>query len=70
MAHLPGESAASELGGALRRWRERITPGQAGLPAGGDRRVPGLRRATERYPDDRAVADLVAALHDRLRAAA
>lgn len=44
MAHLPGESAASELGGALRRWRERITPGQAGLPAGGDRRVPGLRR--------------------------
>jgi len=35
---------ASELGSALRAWRERVTPTQAGIPAGGERRVPGLRR--------------------------
>jgi transcriptional regulator with XRE-family HTH domain len=34
----------SELGAALRAWRDRVTPADAGLPAGGDRRVPGLRR--------------------------
>ncbi|WP_349627113.1 helix-turn-helix transcriptional regulator [Leifsonia sp. C5G2] len=33
-----------ELGAAVRAWRERTTPVEAGLPAGGDRRVPGLRR--------------------------
>lgn len=33
-----------ELAGCLRTWRERVTPEQAGLPAGGHRRVPGLRR--------------------------
>jgi transcriptional regulator with XRE-family HTH domain len=34
----------SELGTALRAWRERVTPEQVGLPGGGDRRVRGLRR--------------------------
>lgn len=34
----------TELGSALRAWRERISPAQAGLPVGGTRRVPGLRR--------------------------
>ena len=34
----------TELGSALRAWRERISPAEAGLPAGGDRRVAGLRR--------------------------
>ncbi|MGI8412170.1 MAG: helix-turn-helix transcriptional regulator [Solirubrobacteraceae bacterium] len=33
-----------ELGGCLRSWRERLTPAEAGLPAGRQRRVPGLRR--------------------------
>lgn len=33
-----------ELGLALRRARERVRPADAGLPAGGRRRVPGLRR--------------------------
>jgi transcriptional regulator with XRE-family HTH domain len=33
-----------ELGGCLRSWRERLTPGDAGLPVGRQRRVPGLRR--------------------------
>jgi transcriptional regulator with XRE-family HTH domain len=33
-----------ELGGCLRSWRDRLTPGEAGLPAGRQRRVPGLRR--------------------------
>jgi len=37
-------SSGSELAGALRAWRERLTPERAGLPGGGDRRVPGLRR--------------------------
>jgi transcriptional regulator with XRE-family HTH domain len=37
-------SNRTELGSALRAWRERIGPAQVGLPAGGDRRVPGLRR--------------------------
>jgi transcriptional regulator with XRE-family HTH domain len=34
----------TELGDAIRAWRERLTPASAGLPAGGERRVPGLRR--------------------------
>jgi transcriptional regulator with XRE-family HTH domain len=33
-----------ELAGCLRFWRERLTPAEAGLPAGNQRRVPGLRR--------------------------
>ncbi|MEU6375603.1 helix-turn-helix transcriptional regulator [Streptomyces sp. NPDC046909] len=34
----------TELGQALRRWRDRVAPATAGLPAGGQRRAPGLRR--------------------------
>jgi len=34
----------SELGTVLRAWRDRVSPVEAGLPAGGDRRSPGLRR--------------------------
>ncbi|GLZ49266.1 transcriptional regulator [Actinomycetospora sp. NBRC 106375] len=37
-----GDSA--ELAAALRQWRERVTPADAGLPAGPRRRTPGLRR--------------------------
>jgi transcriptional regulator with XRE-family HTH domain len=36
--------AATELGGALRRWRDRVRPDAAGLPSGGHRRAAGLRR--------------------------
>lgn len=36
--------AATELGQALRRWRDRVAPDAAGLPAGGHRRAAGLRR--------------------------
>lgn len=36
--------AATELGKALRRWRDRVSPQAAGLPAGGHRRASGLRR--------------------------
>jgi hypothetical protein len=36
--------AEEELAGCLRSWRERLTPSEAGLPAGSQRRVPGLRR--------------------------
>jgi transcriptional regulator with XRE-family HTH domain len=36
--------AQDELAGWLRFWRERLTPAEAGLPAGGRRRVSGLRR--------------------------
>lgn len=35
---------ATELGQALRRWRDRVAPDAAGLPAGGRRRAAGLRR--------------------------
>ncbi|MGY6020031.1 helix-turn-helix transcriptional regulator [Streptomyces spinosirectus] len=35
---------ATELGKALRRWRDRVSPGAAGLPVGGHRRAAGLRR--------------------------
>jgi transcriptional regulator with XRE-family HTH domain len=34
----------TELGQALRRWRDRVSPDSAGLPAGGHRRAAGLRR--------------------------
>ncbi|MEV4265978.1 helix-turn-helix transcriptional regulator [Kribbella sp. NPDC049584] len=34
----------AELGRTLRAWRDRVTPEQVGLPAGGKRRAPGLRR--------------------------
>jgi transcriptional regulator with XRE-family HTH domain len=33
-----------ELGACLRTWRDRLRPGDVGLPAGGTRRAPGLRR--------------------------
>src|SRR3954454_15820632 len=36
--------AVTELGQALRRWRDRVPPETAGLPAGGHRRAAGLRR--------------------------
>jgi transcriptional regulator with XRE-family HTH domain len=39
-----GMSEPAELGILLRRWRERVTPSEAGLTAGPGRRVPGLRR--------------------------
>ena len=34
----------TEFGQAVRRWRERVSPETAGLPAGGHRRAAGLRR--------------------------
>ncbi|MXM62592.1 helix-turn-helix domain-containing protein [Streptomyces sp. HUCO-GS316] len=36
--------AATELGAALRRWRDQVSPETAGLPAGSHRRAAGLRR--------------------------
>lgn len=33
-----------ELASCLRTWRDRLTPVEVGLPAGGRRRAPGLRR--------------------------
>ncbi|PXX58728.1 helix-turn-helix protein [Nocardia tenerifensis] len=36
--------ATTEFGKAVRRWRDRVAPEAAGLPAGGQRRAPGLRR--------------------------
>ncbi|GAA0267369.1 helix-turn-helix domain-containing protein [Cryptosporangium japonicum] len=33
-----------DLGSALRAWRDRLDPAAAGLPHGGPRRTPGLRR--------------------------
>ena len=36
--------ALTELGILLRRWRERVTPADVGLPTGTGRRVRGLRR--------------------------
>ncbi|MFF0226610.1 helix-turn-helix transcriptional regulator [Streptomyces sp. NPDC004629] len=38
------EESDNRLGGYLRARRELVSPAQAGLPAGGNRRVPGLRR--------------------------
>ncbi|WP_291754471.1 helix-turn-helix transcriptional regulator [Cellulomonas sp. 73-92] len=34
----------TDLGSALRRWRDRMTPEDVGLPVHGARRAPGLRR--------------------------
>ncbi len=39
-----GGMTATELGRALRRWRDRVAPEVAGLPFGGRRRAAGLRR--------------------------
>lgn len=36
--------ATAEFGKAVRRWRDRVVPEAAGLPAGGQRRAAGLRR--------------------------
>ena len=36
--------ATSEFGRTVRRWRDRVSPAAAGLPTGGHRRAPGLRR--------------------------
>ncbi|CAM5731737.1 helix-turn-helix transcriptional regulator [Streptomyces fumanus] len=36
--------ASTEFGRTLRRWRDRVSPAAAGLPAGGPRRAAGLRR--------------------------
>lgn len=33
-----------ELGRTLHAWRDRVTPAEVGLPTGGKRRAPGLRR--------------------------
>ena len=35
---------AQELAGCLRAWRDRLQPADVGLPSGGVRRAPGLRR--------------------------
>ncbi|MBB5838641.1 helix-turn-helix transcriptional regulator [Kribbella italica] len=42
----PGRNTGdvSELGKTLHAWRDRVTPAEAGLPANGVRRAPGLRR--------------------------
>jgi transcriptional regulator with XRE-family HTH domain len=37
-------SHATQLGAALRTWRDRLSPAAAGLPSGHARRAPGLRR--------------------------
>jgi transcriptional regulator with XRE-family HTH domain len=39
-----GSVASGEFGQAVRRWRDRVAPDAAGLPAGGRRRASGLRR--------------------------
>ncbi|WP_329141154.1 helix-turn-helix transcriptional regulator [Streptomyces sp. NBC_00670] len=36
--------ATAEFGCTVRRWRDRVSPEAAGLPAGGQRRAAGLRR--------------------------
>ncbi|MEU6346753.1 helix-turn-helix transcriptional regulator [Streptomyces sp. NPDC046977] len=36
--------ATAEFGRAVRRWRDKVSPEAAGLPAGGHRRAAGLRR--------------------------
>ncbi|WP_442806277.1 helix-turn-helix domain-containing protein [Streptomyces sp. NBC_01317] len=38
------KGGATGFGQAVRRWRDRVAPGTAGLPAGGHRRAAGLRR--------------------------
>lgn len=44
VAHTGRVTDHGELGAALRGWRDRVAPGDVGLPAGGHRRAPGLRR--------------------------
>ena len=44
MATMSDEDRANRLGGYLRARRALVTPEQAGIPAGANRRVPGLRR--------------------------
>ena len=44
MADMSGDERANLLGDYLRARRALVTPQQAGLPAGANRRVPGLRR--------------------------
>ena len=39
-----GVMATTEFGHTVRRWRDRISPEAAGLPAGGHRCAAGLRR--------------------------
>ncbi len=39
-----GVGKNNELGGALRRWRDRVDPATVGLPVGRARRAAGLRR--------------------------
>ncbi|MET8161876.1 helix-turn-helix domain-containing protein [Sphaerisporangium sp. NPDC005289] len=39
-----GPADRADLGAALRHWRDRLPPGEVGLPSGGVRRAPGLRR--------------------------
>ncbi|MFJ2906214.1 helix-turn-helix transcriptional regulator [Streptomyces sp. NPDC087212] len=41
---MKGAESGNRLGGYLRARRELISPAQAGIPPGGNRRVPGLRR--------------------------
>ncbi|CAJ62282.1 MULTISPECIES: helix-turn-helix domain-containing protein [Frankia] len=38
------QAGRSEFGRTVRRWRDRVCPQAAGLPVGGHRRAPGLRR--------------------------
>ncbi|AEW98313.1 DNA-binding protein (plasmid) [Streptantibioticus cattleyicolor NRRL 8057 = DSM 46488] len=44
MPDMSDDDRANQLGGYLRARRALVTPEQAGLAAGGNRRVPGLRR--------------------------
>ena len=44
MLNMSDDDRANLLGGYLRARRALVTPEQAGLPAGSNRRVPGLRR--------------------------
>lgn len=41
---MPTSMEHGELAGYLRAWRDRLAPADAGLPSGGLRRAPGLRR--------------------------
>src|SRR3954451_21864230 len=42
--HREMPTVQDELASCIRSWRDRVTPADAGLPAGTARRVPGLRR--------------------------
>lgn len=43
MASTAGDGG-TDFGRTVRRWRDRVSPEAAGLPSGGHRRAPGLRR--------------------------